>query len=68
MPYKRTDHVPLPPPDARVVTTACDYCVVGCGYKAYTWPEGREGGPRADQNAFGHRLSGAGALRSMGEP
>ena len=23
--------VPLPPPDAKMVTTACDYCVVGCG-------------------------------------
>ena len=52
-PYKPLDHVPLPPPDATVKTTACAYCVVACGYKAYTWPLGREGGPRADQNAFG---------------
>ena len=50
--YKRMDSVPLPPPNAKVYTTACDYCVVGCGYKAYVWPDGREGGPRADQNAF----------------
>lgn len=44
--------VPLPPSDARVVPTACDYCVVGCGYKAYTWPVGEEGGPLAQQNAL----------------
>lgn len=43
---------PLPPPDAAVHSTACDYCVVGCGYKTYTWPIGTQGGPRADQNAF----------------
>ena len=44
--------VPLPPPDAKMVTTACDYCVVGCGYKVYTWPVGTEGGPAAGQNAM----------------
>ena len=44
--------VPLPPLDAKVVPTACDYCVVGCGYKAYTWPVGREGGPSASENAL----------------
>ena len=38
--------VPLPPPDAKMVTTACDYCVVGCGYKVY--PPGRWG-PQAAQ-------------------
>lgn len=45
--------VPLPPPDADVITTACAYCVVACSYKVYRWPVGREGGTRADQNAFG---------------
>ena len=48
-----SDHVPLPPPDANVVTTVCDYCIVGCGYKVYVWPDGKEGGPQADQNAYG---------------
>ncbi len=43
----------LPPPGARVVPTACDYCVVGCGYKIYSWPVGREGGPAAAENAIG---------------
>lgn len=45
--------IPLPPSDAEVRTTACAYCVVACGYKAYTWPVGAEGGPAADQNALG---------------
>ncbi|MEE8448082.1 MAG: arsenate reductase (azurin) large subunit, partial [Thermodesulfobacteriota bacterium] len=51
--YLPPDKVPLPPPDAKVFTTACDYCIVGCGYKVYRWPLGREGGPKAYENAFG---------------
>lgn len=47
------DRIPLPPADADVLTTACDYCVVACGYKVYRWPVGREGGPAAADNAFG---------------
>lgn len=47
------DRVPLPPPDAKVYTTACDYCPVACGYKVYVWPVTREGGPRATENALG---------------
>ena len=44
--------VPLPPPDAEVLTTACDYCIVGCGYKVYRWPVGREGRADAAGNAL----------------
>ncbi len=51
--YKIVDRVPIPPADAEVHTTGCDYCIVGCGYKAYVWPEGHEGGYRAAENAFG---------------
>ncbi|MBI3977882.1 MAG: arsenate reductase (azurin) large subunit [Chloroflexi bacterium] len=51
--YTFRDHVPLPPPDANVYTTACAYCIVACGYKAYVWPEGKEGGPKANENALG---------------
>ena len=29
--------IPLPPKDAEVFTTACDYCIVACGYKVYRW-------------------------------
>jgi arsenite oxidase large subunit len=50
--YLREDQVPLPPPDATVHTTACDYCIVGCGYKVYTWPLGKDGGPKKHQNAL----------------
>jgi len=50
--YLPEDQVPLPPADAKVSTTACDYCIVACGYKVYTWPLGKEGGPKAAQNAL----------------
>lgn len=50
--YTPTDKVPLPPKNAEVLTTACDYCIVGCGYKVYRWPLGKDGGPKKNQNAF----------------
>lgn len=50
--YQHQDRVPLPPRDARVRSTGCAYCAVGCGYKVYTWPVGAEGGPGAKDNAF----------------
>ena len=56
--YIPLDSVPLPPKDANVHTTACDYCVVGCGYKVYTWPVGQEGGPKPEENALGAGFPG----------
>ncbi len=56
--YQPQDRVPLPPSDAKVHTTACDYCIVGCGYKVYTWPVGIEGGPTPEQNALGSAFPG----------
>ena len=50
--YIAADRVPLPPKDADVLTTACDYCTVACGYKVYRWPVGKDGGPGAGQNAL----------------
>ncbi|MCF8183412.1 MAG: arsenate reductase (azurin) large subunit [Polynucleobacter sp.] len=50
--YVAADHVPLPPKDADVLTTACDYCTVACGYKVYRWPVGKEGGAKSSQNAL----------------
>ncbi len=47
------DHVPLPPADAEVLTTACEYCTIACGYKAFRWPVGTQGGESAAENAFG---------------
>jgi arsenite oxidase large subunit len=31
------DELPVPPKNAKVHTSACQYCNVGCGYKIYTW-------------------------------
>ena len=39
------NEVPVPPADAEVHPTACEYCIVGCGYKVYRWPSAAEGGP-----------------------
>ena len=51
--YTTPDAVPLPPKDADVLTTACDYCIVACGYKVFRWPVGKEGGVAASDNALG---------------
>lgn len=51
--YVPQDRVPLPPPDAEVFVTACDYCITGCGYKVYRWPVGRDGSSDAAGNAHG---------------
>jgi arsenite oxidase large subunit len=32
------DRLPVPPKNAARYTTACQFCNVGCGYIAYTWP------------------------------
>jgi len=50
--YIPTEKVPLPPKDAEVFTTVCDYCITGCGYKVYRWPIGKDGSPKAGNNAF----------------
>ena len=58
MAYKRhTDRLPIIPADARKFNVTCHYCIVGCGYHAYTWPVNRQGGTAPDQNAFGVDLS-----------
>ncbi|MEW5988807.1 MAG: molybdopterin-dependent oxidoreductase, partial [Chloroflexota bacterium] len=57
--YIPLDNVPLPPAGANVHTTVCDYCIVGCGFKVYTWPvDSESGGPERDQNAFGTKFPG----------
>jgi len=56
MAYKRQiDRLPIPPADATVHNVTCHYCIVGCGYKAYTWPRNKQG--TATDNAFGIDLS-----------
>ncbi len=52
MAYKRQiDRLPIPPKDATVHNVTCHYCIVGCGYKAYTWPRNKQG--TSKNNAFG---------------
>lgn len=56
MAYKRQiDRLPIPPADAKVHNVTCHYCIVGCGYKAYTWPRNKQGTP--ESNAFGMNLN-----------
>ncbi len=58
MAYKRRiDRLPIIPADAKEHNVTCHYCIVGCGYKAYTWPMNKQGGTAADQNKFGVDLS-----------
>lgn len=45
--------IPLPPLDAQRFETVCQFCIVGCGYKVFKWPVGRDGGPQAEGNALG---------------
>ena len=58
MAYKRQiDRLPIVPADAKESNVVCHYCIVGCGYKAYTWPVNKQGGTAPDQNKFGVDLS-----------
>jgi arsenite oxidase large subunit len=58
MAYKRNiDRLPFPSRDAKVHNVTCHFCIVGCGYKAYTWPVNGQGGTAAAQNAFGVNLA-----------
>ncbi|MCP3902243.1 MAG: arsenate reductase (azurin) large subunit [Planctomycetes bacterium] len=51
--FEPRQQVPLPPKDAEVLTTCCDYCIVACGQKVYRWPaEGPHGGPKKSENAL----------------
>ncbi len=58
MAFKRhVDRLPIIPADAKKHNVTCHYCIVGCGYHAYTWPVNRQGGTAPDKNAFGVDLS-----------
>jgi arsenite oxidase large subunit len=47
------DRVALPPVNAKKTNLTCHFCIVGCGYHAYKWPESQEGGRAPHQNALG---------------
>jgi arsenite oxidase large subunit len=54
MAYKRQiDRLPIVPKDAKQFNVTCHYCIVGCGYHAYTWPTNKQGGTAPGQNKFG---------------
>ncbi|MCK0104614.1 arsenate reductase (azurin) large subunit [Pseudohalocynthiibacter sp. F2068] len=55
MAYKRQiDRLPIIPADAKEHNVTCHYCIVGCGYKAYTWPMNKQG--TTSNNKFGQDL------------
>jgi arsenite oxidase large subunit len=54
MTFKRhVDRLPIIPPDAKVHNVVCQFCIVGCGYHAYSWPINEQGGPAPNANVFG---------------
>ena len=54
MAYKRNvDRLPIIPADATEHNVVCHFCIVGCGYKAYSWDVNRQGGPAPGDNKFG---------------
>ena len=58
MAFKRQiDRLPIIPADAKKQNVVCHFCIVGCGYHAYTWPVNRQGGTDPAQNVFKTDLS-----------
>ncbi|QQV57520.1 arsenate reductase (azurin) large subunit (plasmid) [Ralstonia syzygii subsp. celebesensis] len=47
------DRVALPPVSAQKTNLTCHFCIVGCGYHVFKWPEDTEGGRAPSQNALG---------------
>jgi arsenite oxidase large subunit len=58
MAYKRQiDRLPIIPANAKEQTVVCHFCIVGCGYKAYSWDANTQGGSAPGDNVFGVDLS-----------
>ncbi|MDQ0302508.1 arsenate reductase (azurin) large subunit [Ancylobacter polymorphus] len=58
MAYKRQiGRLPIVPANAKVHNVVCHYCIVGCGYKAYSWDARYEGGTAPADNKFGVDLA-----------
>lgn len=55
MSFSLNDRLPIPPKSSEIKNVTCEFCIVGCGYKAYKWPKGTEGTARS--NALGVDLS-----------
>lgn len=58
MAFKRhIERLPIIPADAKKHNVTCHYCIVGCGYNAYTWPVNKQGGTDPKANVFGVNLA-----------
>ena len=58
MAFKRQiDRLPIIPADAKKQNVTCRFCIVGCGYHAYSWPANKQGGTDPSQNVFKTDLS-----------
>jgi arsenite oxidase large subunit len=58
MAYKRqVDRLPIIPADAKVHNVTCHFCIVGCGYKAYSWDANKQGSTDPSGNIFKTDLS-----------
>ena len=58
MTFKRhIDRLPIIPADAKEHNVTCQFCIVGCGYKAYSWAINEQGGMSPSENKFGVDLS-----------
>jgi arsenite oxidase large subunit len=51
------DRLPIIPADAKEQIVTCHFCIVGCGYHAYSWPVNKQGGTDPSENKFGVDLS-----------
>ncbi|KAK46221.1 arsenite oxidase large subunit [Caballeronia jiangsuensis] len=49
----QSDRITLPPVNAQRTNMTCHFCIVGCGYNVFKWPENVEGGRAPSQNALG---------------
>jgi arsenite oxidase large subunit len=58
MTFKRhVDRLPIIPADAKRHNVVCQFCIVGCGYHAYSWPINEQGGAAPNANVFGVDLT-----------
>ena len=58
MAYKRhIGQLPIIPKNAKEHNVVCHYCIVGCGYHAYTWDVNTQGGVAPGDNIFGADLA-----------
>jgi len=58
MAYKRhISRLPIIPANATKHNVVCHYCIVGCGYHAYSWDVNTQGGTDPSENAFGVNLA-----------